>query len=92
LFGGVDVLITPTTPQTAFAHDAPVPANQADFTAFANLAGCPALSIPMGLTADGLPAGLQLLGAPGSDLRLIELGAVLAAALDRTPDYPIGDA
>ena len=56
------------------------------------LAGCPALSLPMGLTADGLPAGLQLSGAPGSDLCLLELGAVLAAALDRTPDYPVGDA
>lgn len=89
LFAQVDVLVTPTTPQAAFAHGASVPANQADFTCFANLAGCPALSLPMGLTPQGLPVGLQLLGAPGSDLRLLELGSVCAAALDATPAYPI---
>jgi len=90
LFADIDVLVTPTTPQTAFAHGAPVPENQADFTCFANLAGCPALSLPMGLIPDGVPAGLQLLGPPGSDLRLLELGEVCAAALDATPNYPIG--
>ena len=90
LFADIDVLVTPTTPQTAFAHDAAVPTNQADFTCFANLAGCPALSLPMGVTPDGLPVGMQLLGPPGSDLRLLELGEVCAAALDTTPAYPIG--
>ena len=43
----------------------------------------------MGLGADGLPTGLQLMGPPGSDLRLLELAEVCAAALDATPDYPI---
>ena len=90
LFADVDVLVTPTTPQTAFAHGSPAPADQADFTAFANLSGCPALSLPMGLTADGLPTGLQLMGPPGSDLRLLELAEVCAAALDATPEYPVG--
>lgn len=90
LFAEIDVLVTPTTPQPAFAHGEPAPADQADFTAFANLSGCPALSLPMGTTADGLPAGLQLMGPPGSDLRLLELAQVCAAALDATPDYPIG--
>ena len=90
LFAEIDVLVTPTTPQTAFAHGDAVPVDQADFTAFANLSGCPALSLPMGLTADGLPCGLQLMGPPGSDLRLLELAQVCAAALDATPDYPIG--
>lgn len=91
LFADIDVLVTPTTPQVAFAHGESAPVDQADFTAFANLSGCPALSLPMGLTANGLPAGLQLMGAPGSDLRLLELAAVCAAALDTTPDYPVGD-
>jgi Asp-tRNA(Asn)/Glu-tRNA(Gln) amidotransferase A subunit family amidase len=89
LFADVDVLITPTTPQAAFAHAAPAPVTQADFTCFANLAGCPALSLPMGITEGGLPVGLQLLGPPGSDLRLLELAEVCAAALDATPAYPI---
>jgi aspartyl-tRNA(Asn)/glutamyl-tRNA(Gln) amidotransferase subunit A len=90
LFADVDVLITPTTPQTAFAHSATPPITQADFTCFANLAGCPALSLPMGISADGLPIGLQLLGPPGSDLRLLELAEVCAAALDANPAYPMG--
>jgi aspartyl-tRNA(Asn)/glutamyl-tRNA(Gln) amidotransferase subunit A len=89
LFEQVDVLVTPTTPQVAFALDAPLPDNHADFTCLANIAGCPALSMPMGLTADGLPAGLQFIGPPGSDLRLLELAEVCAAALDATPEYPI---
>jgi Asp-tRNA(Asn)/Glu-tRNA(Gln) amidotransferase A subunit family amidase len=90
LFAEVDVLVTPTTPQTAFDHAAAVPASQADFTCFANLAGCPAVSLPMGTTPDGLPVGMQLLGPPGSDLRLLELAEVCAAALDTTPVYPVG--
>ncbi|MGH8041101.1 MAG: amidase [Rudaea sp.] len=89
LFADIDVLVTPTTPQVAFAHAKTAPADQADFTAFANLSGCPALSLPMGLTDAGLPTGLQLMGAPGSDLRLLELAQVCAAALDTTPDYPV---
>ena len=92
LFAQVDVLVTPTTPQPAFALGTPLPDNQGDFTCFANLSGCPAVTIPMGLSADGLPLGLQFLGPPGSDLRLLELAEVCAAALDATPEYPIGQA
>lgn len=44
---GVDALILPTAPQTAFAHDAKVPAAQADFTALANFAKLPAVSVPV---------------------------------------------
>jgi aspartyl-tRNA(Asn)/glutamyl-tRNA(Gln) amidotransferase subunit A len=90
LFAAIDVLVTPTTPQAAFALDAPLPDNQGDFTCFANFSGCPAVTIPMGITADGLPIGLQFLGPPGSDLRLLELAQVCAAALDATPAYPVG--
>lgn len=90
LFAGIDVLVTPTTPQAAFPLDAPLPDNQGDFTCFANFSGCPAVTIPMGVSADGLPIGLQFLGPPGSDLRLLELAQVCAAALDTTPAYPLG--
>ena len=89
LFAQVDVLVLPTTPQGAFSLDGPVPDSQADLTAFASLAGCPAVSIPMGLLPDGLPAGLQFVGPPGSDLRLLELAGVCAAALDGAPAYPV---
>jgi aspartyl-tRNA(Asn)/glutamyl-tRNA(Gln) amidotransferase subunit A len=89
LFAQVDVLITPTTPQGAFPLNAPVPANQADLTAFASLAACPAVSIPMGTLPDGMPIGMQLVGPRGSDLRLLELAAVCASALDAEPAWPV---
>lgn len=91
LFAQVDVLLTPTTPHGAYPLDRGEPANTADLTSFANLSGCPAVSIPMGTLPDGLPAGLQLVGPPGADLRLLELAEVFAAALDTTPAFPLGD-
>jgi aspartyl-tRNA(Asn)/glutamyl-tRNA(Gln) amidotransferase subunit A len=89
LFAQVDVLVLPTTPQGAFPLDGPVPDSQADLTSFASLAGCPAVSLPMGTLPDGMPVGLQLVGARGSDLRLLELAAVCAATLDVEPVYPV---
>jgi len=89
LFSQVDVLVMPTTPQGAFPLDGPVPDSQADLTSFASLAGCPAVSLPMGTLPDGMPVGLQLVGARGSDLRLLELAAVCAATLDADPAYPV---
>jgi Asp-tRNA(Asn)/Glu-tRNA(Gln) amidotransferase A subunit family amidase len=89
LFAQVDVLILPTTPQSAFPLDGPVPDSQADLTSFASLAGCPAVSLPMGTLPNGLPIGLQLIGARGSDLRLLELASVCAATLDAEPVYPV---
>ena len=88
LFSQVDVLVIPTTPQGAFPLDGPVPDSQADLTSFASLAGCPAVSLPMGKLPNGLPVGLQLIGARGSDLRLLELAAACAATLDAEPAYP----
>ena len=88
LFAQVDVLVMPTTPQGAFPLGEPVPDSQADLTSFASLAGCPAVSIPMGTLPNGLPIGMQLIGARGSDLRLLELAAVCAMTLDAEPVYP----
>src|SRR5215218_9962896 len=36
--------------------------------------GCPALSLPGGFTDDGLPVGLQIIGAPRADRRVLEAG------------------
>ncbi len=77
-----DVLLLPTTPQTAFPFDSDPPQSLADFTAPANLAGLPALSLPAGWTEDGLPVGIQLIGRAGEDLSLLALGAQLEAALN----------
>ncbi len=65
------ILITPTTPQTAFEHDSQPPINVADFTALANIAGLPAISLPCGRDSRGLPIGLQLIGPPGGEALLI---------------------
>ena len=70
LLDGADALISPTTPQAAFPFGAPVPATQADFTAPANFAFCPAVSIPLPRPAGEAPAGLQLMAARGRDARL----------------------
>jgi len=92
LFAQIDVLVMPTTPQGAFPLDGSVPDTQADLTSFASLAGCPAVSIPMGTLPNGLPIGMQLVGARGSDLRLLELAQVWSATLDAAPAYPVGHA
>ncbi|MEM7444518.1 MAG: amidase [Pseudomonadota bacterium] len=75
-----DALILPTAPQTAFPHDAPVPSNQADLTALANAAGCPALSFPWPTKAGGLPAGIQLVGAPYSEAKLLSMATAIHRA------------
>jgi Asp-tRNA(Asn)/Glu-tRNA(Gln) amidotransferase A subunit family amidase len=76
-----DVLLLPTVPMVPPAFGSEEPPNLADFTALASLAGYPALSLPL---ADG--QGLQLVGAPRSDLRLFELGEVLHAMIQAQPD------
>lgn len=74
-----DLLAWPTTPQVAFAFGTPVPANQADLTCFANMAGVPALSLPLPGGSDDWPCGMQLIGRAGDDLRLVALAHALTA-------------
>ncbi len=75
----VNLIVSPTTPQPAFAFDAPVPVNQADLTAIASLGGCPAVSVPCALTATGLPIGLQLIGPPFGERALLDAARVFEA-------------
>jgi aspartyl-tRNA(Asn)/glutamyl-tRNA(Gln) amidotransferase subunit A len=74
---GLDGLLLPTTPQRAFAHDGTVPVNQADFTALANVAGAPALTIPMTARDGNLPCAAQIVGPRGSDHRLVAIGKLI---------------
>ncbi len=72
----VDVIIGPTTPTCAFKLNEPLtdPTQRylADvFTVAANLAGLPAVSIPAGFNREGLPIGMQLMGAHFSEARLL---------------------
>jgi len=45
--------------------------------------GCPAISVPAGVTSDGLPVGVQLVAAHGEDRRLLEIAAAFETARDR---------
>jgi aspartyl-tRNA(Asn)/glutamyl-tRNA(Gln) amidotransferase subunit A len=74
-------LILPTAPQTAFPHSEAAPANQADFTCLANIAGLPAISLPAGWSADSLPIGVQLVGQIGHEAGLFNLAKALDAIL-----------
>lgn len=79
--GDDGVLVMPTTPQAAFAHGTRPPANQADFTTLASVAGLPALAVPAGTDGDGLPVSVQLVGPAGSERRLIALAAQIEPQL-----------
>lgn len=68
-----DVMLLPTAPQAAFAFGDEVPANQADFTALANMAGLPALTAPLPVAAGDLPLGLQAIAPVGAEATLLAL-------------------
>ena len=86
-FGVCDVLVSPTAPTTAFRLgeklDDPLAMYLNDIATIpANLAGTPAMSIPIGLAPeDGLPVGLQIMAPAMADDRLYNVGAALEAAL-----------
>ncbi len=75
------ILLMPTAPQAAFVHGR-APANQADFTALASIAGLPALALPAGWNEEGLPVSLQLVGAAASEATLFAVARRLDTALD----------
>ncbi len=80
-----DVLLTPATPCPAFAVGAktadPVSMYLNDvFTVTVNLAGLPGLSVPAGLSSDGLPLGLQLIGKAFDEATLLRAGYALETA------------
>jgi aspartyl-tRNA(Asn)/glutamyl-tRNA(Gln) amidotransferase subunit A len=75
-FDSFDLLLTPATPEAASPIDEVNPLKAAPeltrFTAPFNLTGLPALSLLCGFTRDGLPVGLQLVGPPGSEWKLLQ--------------------
>ncbi|KAA5804547.1 amidase [Alkalicaulis satelles] len=66
-FAQCDLVVSPVALEPAFAFGAPVPAGQADLTAFAAMAGLPATAAPMGLTPAGLPCAIQFMAPQGRD-------------------------
>jgi aspartyl-tRNA(Asn)/glutamyl-tRNA(Gln) amidotransferase subunit A len=101
-----DVLISPTTPTVAFPigerSDDPVAMYKADLATLpSSLYGGPAMSLPVGLGAAGMPVGVQLMAPVQADERVYSVGAALEAALlqrwggpllDRRPDIGVVDA
>lgn len=76
--GAFDAVVMPTTPCAApriSGLDAVATAAiLTRLTAPFNLTGLPALSVPCGLTSEGLPIGLQIVGAPWAERRVLRLG------------------
>ena len=72
-----DLILTPTTPAAAFRRGnvlSPTQRRRADLCAvYSSLAGLPAVSVPFGVNAEGLPLGVQLTGAAFSEGLLLEV-------------------
>src|SRR5215468_808854 len=86
---GVDAILAPATPSAAFGVGEKGGADPVEmylndvFTVPVNLAGLPGISVPGGLSAEGLPLGLQLIGRPFGEETLFSLGNVLEQAAGR---------
>jgi aspartyl-tRNA(Asn)/glutamyl-tRNA(Gln) amidotransferase subunit A len=81
----VDVVLTPTTPSPAFAFGEktgdPIAMYLEDiFTVTVNMAGLPGISVPGGLSSQGTPMGLQLIGKPFDEATLFQTAQVIEDA------------
>ncbi len=88
LFTAVDVLLLPVAtdgPPTVGHPDdggsGPIRDSVLPWTVLANLCGLPACSVPVGLDDDGLPVGLQVVGAAGTDARVLDVAEQLQVDL-----------
>jgi aspartyl-tRNA(Asn)/glutamyl-tRNA(Gln) amidotransferase subunit A len=79
-----DVILTAATPGPAFSFDRPAPTDQADCSALANIGGLAATVSPMGLSEDGLPLSVQLIGL--SEWATLDA----AASLGKNTPAPVG--
>jgi len=91
-FRDCDVLLAPVTPTPAFGLGEksadPVSMYLSDvFTVTVNLAGLPAVSVPAGLSHDGLPLGLQVIGRAFDEATVLRVGRAIerCAGFDTTP-------
>ena len=96
VFDSVDVLATPMAAIPAFAAEGPMPREilgrrvhagmSVPFAMLANLWGSPAISVPAGMTASGLPIGLQLM----ADRHREDVCLRLARLLEQARPWPLG--
>jgi amidase len=100
LFEKVDLLATPATCVPPFPLEqryveeveGQTLATYVDWLAITfaiTVTGCPALSLPAGLTPDGLPVGLQLVGRPGGEAALLSHAAALEAEIGFSRSLPV---
>ncbi len=90
LFQGVDLVLTPTAAALPWAAETPYPdridgkaagpRDHAIFTGWVNIAGVPAINIPIGLSRSGLPIGAHLASAFGADDQLLAFAREVARA------------
>ncbi|MGE0039183.1 MAG: Asp-tRNA(Asn)/Glu-tRNA(Gln) amidotransferase subunit GatA [Xanthobacteraceae bacterium] len=86
---GISAILTPSTPSAAFGVGEKGQADPVEmylndvFTVTVNMAGLPGLSVPGGLSAEGLPLGLQLIGRPFDEETLFSLGGVIEQSAGR---------
>ena len=87
---GIDAILTPATPSAAFGIGEKGSADPVEmylndvFTVTVNMAGLPGIAVPAGLSADGLPLGLQLIGRPFDEETLFSIAGVIEEAAGRT--------
>jgi aspartyl-tRNA(Asn)/glutamyl-tRNA(Gln) amidotransferase subunit A len=86
----VDCVLTPTTPGAAFGFGEksgdPLAMYLEDiFTVTVNMAGLPGISVPAGLSAEGTPMGLQLIGKPFDEATLFRAAQAIESAAGRFP-------
>jgi len=86
-FERADVLVTPTAPETAFRLGEktgdPLKMYLSDvFTIPCNLAGLPGVSVPCGLSPEGLPVGLQIVGRPFDEATVLRVARAYEAATE----------
>tara|TARA_R110002096_G_scaffold22830_11_gene73157 strand:- start:158 stop:1645 length:1488 start_codon:yes stop_codon:yes gene_type:complete len=83
---GIDAILTPATPSPAFGLGEMSSADPVEmylqdvFTVTVNLAGLPGITVPVGLSAQGLPLGLQMIGRPWEEADLLNHAFVLEQA------------
>jgi aspartyl-tRNA(Asn)/glutamyl-tRNA(Gln) amidotransferase subunit A len=84
LFDGFDLLVAPAVaiaPPPADADERELRPRATRLTYPLDVLGWPALALPCGLTSEGLPASIQLIGRPGHDARVLAVGSELASLI-----------
>jgi amidase len=99
-FGRYDVLVCPTVQVVPFDVELEYPTEvagvpQPDYLGWMrsctliSATGCPAVSVPAGFTGDGLPVGLQIVGPPRADRRVLEIAAAYEKAAGHGRRLPV---